>query len=51
MQKTIKLFANGDRFIGNYDDNHEKGQGIYYFYDGNKYEGELMTMVNLMAKV
>ena len=34
------MYANGDRFEGQYKNGKKSGKGIYYFKTGEKFEGE-----------
>ena len=36
----IHTFANGDQYIGNWENDSRKGTGVYIWSSGNKYEGE-----------
>ena len=35
----VRIFENGDKYIGYFRDNKKDGRGIYYFNNGDKYDG------------
>ena len=39
--KATTTYADGDKYVGEYQDNKRHGQGTYTYADGDKYVGEL----------
>jgi hypothetical protein len=37
------IYASGDKYIGDYQDNKRYGQGVFYYKSGNRFEGEFQN--------